>query len=562
MKRRNVIFIGLGVVVVLAVAGYFFMPRILQLSGITTGTSTSATSSGTAQVSSLTVINTIEAAGSVEALQTESLSWKTTGTVSNVNVSVGDKVKKGEVLMEIDPLTAPQSVVEAQIELVTAQEALEALLNPSELEIATAQQAVTTAEQTLEDAQITLKYTENPLGESLYEAVDDAKLALDNALGNQELERVSSDASSVKTTLDDMNLAYSRVQRAQVAMDDCIKISCGERVARENELNNAQKAYQTAWDAYQTAKLQYDMNVASQTDTVETAQSDYDDAVANLNAALLGPDALELKAAQDAVAVAEADLADKQATLDKLINGADRNDVAEAQATVLAAQATLETLYIKAPFDGDVLQVNYQTGNTASTSDVALIIADRSQMYVDVSVDEADISQLDNGDVATISFDSLPDLTLTGKVTQISAVGEEVSGLVKYTARVTFDQTDPSLRLGMTTSASIVTETIEGALAVPIDAVQEDDQGEYVIRVQGGSTETVRVVSGTVQDDDLVLVTGDLQAGDTVQVGTSTTTTSSEDDSAQQQPGGGGIPGLDGGGGGGAPPAGGGPGGG
>jgi HlyD family secretion protein len=518
MKVRNIVLIVIGLVGVATVIGYF----VVAPNSGTSASSGGATQTGntTAQVTAINWVTSVESSGSVEAIQSESLSWETTGTVVTVNVAVGDTVKKGDVLMAIDPATAPQSVIQAYVDLDTAQDALEALLNPSALDIANAKKAVADAEQTLTDAKLDLKYAQNPVGQSLYDTVSDAKLALDTALANQQLEHVSTDASAIKTTEDDMNLAYSRLQRAQTAMDDCLKISCGERTQRENELNNAQKAYQTAWDAYQTAKLKYDTNVANQADDVRNAQQDYDQAVANLNAALAGPDALKVQTAQAAVEVAEADLVDKQETLNKLLNGADPKDIAAAQANVLSAQTTIDSLTLKAPFDGEVLQVNFRPGDTANQSDVAVMLANRAHLHVDVAVDESDISQVNVGDPATLSFDFLPDLSLTGKVSQVVPIGEEVQGLVKYTVRVDFDQADSRVLLGMTTNASIVTDTVEGALAVPVDAVQQDDSGEYVNRVgAGGALEKVTVVSGEIQEDgSVVVVSADLQVGDTVQV--------------------------------------------
>jgi len=70
---------------------------------------------------------------------------------------------------------------------------------------------------------------------------------------------------------------------------------------------------------------------------------------------------LALQAAHDAVAVAQADLADKQEMLDKLTNEPDQNDVISAQAAIMAAQATIDSGYIKAPFDGVVLAVKSNT---------------------------------------------------------------------------------------------------------------------------------------------------------------------------------------------------------
>jgi multidrug efflux pump subunit AcrA (membrane-fusion protein) len=51
---------------------------------------------------------------------------------------------------------------------------------------------------------------------------------------------------------------------------------------------------------------------------------------------------------------------------------------------------------------------------------------------------------------------------------------------------------------------------------VPITAIQNDAQGEYVLVLQSdGSTQRVAVVSGAIVDD-LVVVSGDLQVGQRV----------------------------------------------
>lgn len=545
-RTRNILIISAVVVVVLGVAGYFFgLPLLRRANRPTAATGIASTG----EVTSLTLVNSIETTGAIEALQTASLNWETTGTVGTVNVKAGDTVKKGDTLMSIDPTTASESLVQAQIDLVSAKKALDELMNPPALTVANAKQDVTTAEATLKTAQQNLKYALNPVGQSLYDSVADAQLALQTAQANQTLANVSTTASSVKTTLDDMNLAYSQLQRAQTAMDDCIAISCGERTQRENSLNNAQKNYQTASDAYQAAKLQQDTNAANESATVKDAQDSYNDAVANLNAALAGPDADLVAQKQAAVDVAQADLDDKKDTLDKLVNGADPNDIAAAEAAVLKQQQIVDSLSLKAPFDGVILAVNFQPNDEANTSDVAVEIADRSQLYADVSVDESDISQVKVGNAATVTFDSLPELTLDGLVTKVASYGETVNGLVKYTVRVTVDKVDPNVLIGMTTNVTIVTSTQEGALAVPIAAVQTDsDSKEYVNRIKSdGTVEKVSVTSGVVQENSTVIVTGNLTAGDRVQLATTTTTTTTNNNS-NRGPGGGGFGGPIGGG--------------
>jgi HlyD family secretion protein len=525
MKRM--VWLAIIVIVVAATAaggGWYFTRRALTQTGAQT-TGGTATAMQTAKVTSVTELSSIQSSGSVAPLQQESLSWKATGTVATVNVKVGDTVKKGDVLMSLDVASVSQSVLQAQVDLVSAKTALANLQHPSNTDISTARKAVVDAEQALKDAEQNLKYVENPLSQTLYDTLADKKLALETALANQQLARVGSESSAVKTSLDDKNLAYSRLQRAQTAMDDCNKISCGERVQRENELNAAQQNYQKADNAYNAAVLTYNTSVANQGGDVRTAQKAYDEALANVNAAKAGPNPLSVKTYTAAVEVAKADLADKQRAFAELIQGGNADDLAAAEAKVLSAQATLDTTHINAPFDGEILEVNYLPGDTANSTDAAVVIANRSQLHVDVAVDEADISDVAAGNVTSLTFDSLPSLSLDGSVAQIIPYGTVDSGLVKYTVRVNMKKIDPKVLIGMTSSVTIITGSHDGVLAVPYDAIQLSGTQEYVNRVQvDGTIEKVNVVSGS-QQGDLITVTGGLKVGDTLQVPTKTATT-------------------------------------
>lgn len=510
MKMRTWLIIG-GVVILLIIGGVAFV--LSQSSG-----AQAEATIETGEVTQITAVSSVESSGPIAAQQSGNVFWTANGVVGAVHVKVGDQVKKTDVLMEIDPLSATQNVILAQADLINAQKALDELMNPSESKIAEARKAVADAQDALDKAKQDLTYVENPVGKALYDAIDDAKLKLDTALANAQLQHVSSDASAVKTAEDDMNLAYTRLQRAQTAVEDCDKISCGERDRREQELTNAQKEYQRTQDAYQTALLRYNTNVANQSDDVKKAQEDYDQAVRNLNAAQQGPDANKLAIARSKVEVAETTLADAQKTLDELLNGADPDDVAAAQARVLASASTVASMKVFAPFDGEVVAVNYQVGDTIQNSVAAVTLANRTQLHVDVSVDEGDVSTITLGDPVTVTLDSLPDLELQGTVAQINPLGSTVQGLVRYTVRVDLKTTDPRVLIGMTANVNIVTDTDEGALAVPLDAVQLDQQGEFVNRVKAdGTLERVDITSGEVQGE-VVVVKGPLTPGDTVQL--------------------------------------------
>jgi HlyD family secretion protein len=148
---------------------------------------------------------------------------------------------------------------------------------------------------------------------------------------------------------------------------------------------------------------------------------------------------------------------------------------------------------------------------------VGVALANRSLLRVDAQVDETDIGQIKVGNPVTLTLDALPDVTLTGKVTWINGGGATVQGLVKYTVRIDINGNDPRVLIGMTANVAIITNMQVGVLAVPLDAVQLDQAGEYVNRVKDGVVERVKVTSGQI-DGDLVVVVGTLKVGDLVQI--------------------------------------------
>jgi HlyD family secretion protein len=115
ISTRNRFLIGGGVVIVLVII-------LLSLGR------RSASSSGQFQTSALQrgeLTATVGATGSVRAGQSATLNWQTTGTVEHVAAKVGDRVHKDDVLATLAQDSVPQTVIQAQASLVTAQKALE-----------------------------------------------------------------------------------------------------------------------------------------------------------------------------------------------------------------------------------------------------------------------------------------------------------------------------------------------------------------------------------------------------------------------------------------------------
>jgi HlyD family secretion protein len=224
--------------------------------------------------------------------------------------------------------------------------------------------------------------------------------------------------------------------------------------------------------------------------------------------------------AENDLALKKGKLNDAQQTYDSLLAGEDSTDVIAARANVEAAQATVNLLYIIAPFDGRVLSVEQRAGEVVNTGNLSVNLADMDHLYVNTQVDESDIANVKLGNQAEVTLDAVPGVALTGRVTAINPVGQNVSGLVKYTVRVDLDtvSADTFLPLGTTANVVITVKDATANLAVPITMIQNDANGEYVWVIQNdGSTKRVDVVSGSIVGDQVV-VTGDLKQGDRIQM--------------------------------------------
>jgi len=110
-------------------------------------------------------------------------------------------------------------------------------------------------------------------------------------------------------------------------------------------------------------------------------------------------------------------------------------------------------------------------------------------------------------------------ITLTGEVSAVNPVGEVISGLVKYKVRIDLDKVEDGMFLPLGTTANVVIKVKDEAavLAVPITAIQNDSKGEYVWVMRNGEAIRVDVVGGAIIGE-LVAVTGDLSAGETLQI--------------------------------------------
>jgi HlyD family secretion protein len=158
-------------------------------------------------------------------------------------------------------------------------------------------------------------------------------------------------------------------------------------------------------------------------------------------------------------------------------------NAASARAAVVQAQANLESdltnlgkATLRSPINGVVLTRKVEPGQTVAASfQVAVlfkIAEDLTKMELKVSIDEADVGHVKEGQGATFSVDAWPDRKYTAVVTRVGYGSEEKDGVISYPAVLQVRNDDLSLRPGMTGTADITTLTHENALLVPAAALR------------------------------------------------------------------------------------------
>ncbi len=185
-------------------------------------------------------------------------------------------------------------------------------------------------------------------------------------------------------------------------------------------------------------------------DDLERAQEDLNEALRNLEKETRKRD--EVRAAYDDALAAEAE-AKHQYEIS--LDGPNAEKLALAKANLDAAKDTLSNYIITAPFDGVVAEINVKAGEQVTPETRAASVADFSQWIVKTTdVTELEVVKLNQGQAVSLVPDALPELTLSGTVSEISQAYSQQGGDILYTVRITVKNPDPRLKWGMTVEAT------------------------------------------------------------------------------------------------------------
>jgi len=339
----------------------------------------------------------ISALGSVEADTVVPLNFQTSGTVQGVYVQVGDYVKTGDVLADLDSTDAWNSYNQAKLALENAQISLDMLNQPPTAD------DLKVAQANLASAQAAYGNTANTVSAAQLQA-DQLKYQQSQA----QVTALQQERQNMNGTPDQISLQDAKIGAATFNAEI-------QRLQLQKEQTPSSASL---WQA-----------------SIRITQAQL-----NLDKLTAGPTQAQLDSAQLALARAQASVADAQTALTRLQLIAPH-----------AGYVTALNLTAGQPAGGG-------GGGASGTTSAAIEISDLSQLRITVPVNELDIERVKMGENATIQLDALPGVTIPGKVDNIGWLSTTSSdGIVTYGVRITLTTTDPRVRLGMTGEVEIDT---------------------------------------------------------------------------------------------------------
>jgi len=341
------------------------------------------------QAASTSVDEPLIVSGTIRATEIR-IASEVGGRILEVRPEVGSVVKKGDILVVLDPTPLLLQSWQKEAAVVSARADLEVVrAQPRSEAIAAARAAVSVAEAGRSGA---------------LAAWEQAKKAMESP---QELDKQIVDArTKVKLAAQGVEMAEAQLARQQTLRD--------QKKWGSDEYRVADLMVRAAEESLAVAKADE-----------KTAQTLLDH-LQGIREEPLGY-AAQAHLAEGQYRVAEAGVAVAQAQLNQLLAGSSPEEIAVAEATLHHAEAEARVVQVQldqckstSPIDGIVLYRSLRTGELAAPAATILAVADISELTLEVYVPENRIGLVKLGQSSEVTVDSFPGRTFDGRVVRIA----------------------------------------------------------------------------------------------------------------------------------------------
>ncbi len=460
----------------------------------------------TQYVESGSITAKIRGMGVVESGDPYNVKIKEVRQVSSVEVKVGDKVEKGQVLCYLTEEDS-QELDQAKTELEQKQQALEKAQFNFEKQLLTGSYDVSimqnagntgsvsgylnqiyTAKSEMEAAQdkvdewtlvianIDRQLAFNPYSVDVSKetkAVNEAQAALDSI--NNELTsarnwltsldaQIEQEKASISVSSGDASKLANLVSQRLTANQNVINLESRQRSA-DQTLKNAQAALDAKKgttdlnNVLNQQKAFAELSLGNAKDFFELKKKAYDELIKNIG------DTYALSEASDAIALAQKEVEDAQAKVDKLVTGAMGSEVT-------------------APISGLITAVNVKSGVETPSDGIVFTMQPEGKGYtLSFSVTNQQAQRVSVGDQAELvnawRYDDIQ-VTLASIKPDPNNPGQN--------KLLTFDVTGESVIAGQSLNVSVGQKSANYDMTVPNSAIREDTNGKFILVITSKSS--------------------------------------------------------------------------
>ncbi|MCH2522039.1 MAG: efflux RND transporter periplasmic adaptor subunit [Dehalococcoidia bacterium] len=426
---------------------------------------------------------TVEAASTIIAKEQLQTKFNTSGTVSEIYVSIGDNVEKDQPLAKLINNDSERTLNRAKISLQEAELILQEQTQPlSALETASNSQSIITAQSQVLNAQIALdnilagatNLQKSSMEYDLATAkqqVNNAKITLEN-LTKSNLETATNISTQEKAVITasrqlDTTLASLRVARqnyctsnqtsgVDVCGSDDIPLTDIKVAALNNQINNvnaitnnlyslttsllqSDASYKNALDNHKLQKQLLDEAKVSSQESLDVAEKRLQNKNDQNTDLLAEPTTEELQQANNTLDQAQASLTVANARNTEDLAGLSEIDIKQLQFSIEKAKITLEEaeetindLTLKAPFTGTIGSVDIVLGQNVTANTNAFILSNLDSISIDMNISETDLPNIKTGQFGIANFNALPEQSYLFEISTISFIPEVSQGVVSY----------------------------------------------------------------------------------------------------------------------------------
>jgi len=478
------------IIIALAIAGYFAVKSFLK---------NPTDAYVTEKVSIGEVLQEISETGSVKATDNLSLSFKSVGKISKLYVAVGDDVKKGALLAELDPSQSSAQLQNAQAALEAARRQYDKLLNGlTQEDVKTYQNAVDSAKNDLQSAYDSSLNTLNDAYTKVYNAYTTAGSLQSSyfSLSDQQGIKVADAKSDINNNMQNIKSYLNG------ALDTAISRTI---TSLDNVYNDLKIIREQSDDGMYYSKISSTdkASLDTQKGHINTASASVTSAQQDINAYKIA-----LQEAEDNLALKTANPRPEDINIYQA-------QVNQAQANVNLYQSQIGDTYLRSPIDGKITDVNAKKGETVSQSEQVVNLLSSEPFQIKVDIYEQDIVNVRPDDPVKITLVAFPRQVFDGKVILINPGEKIIDSVVYYEVTVDFPSQPEGIKSGMTADIVIETNKKDNVLRIPKSAVENIDGKDMVQIANNGKIEDRQITLG-LEGNDYVEVASGLSQGDKV----------------------------------------------